>query len=57
MIGISETAKPKTKEQMANELIQVLVDTGELEPGEELTDEKRERLLKMVRKAIELSKL
>lgn len=42
---------------MANELIQVLIDTGELESGEKLTDKKRERLLKMVRKAIGLSKL
>ncbi|WP_168198310.1 helix-turn-helix domain-containing protein [Crassaminicella thermophila] len=49
--------KPTKKEKIAEELIQVLVDAGELKPGEELSEEKRERLFKMIKKAIELSKL
>lgn len=57
LLGRTEIKKSTNKEDMANQLIQVLIDAGELEPGEELTDEKRERLFKMVKKAIELSKL
>ncbi|WP_459195679.1 helix-turn-helix domain-containing protein [Wukongibacter baidiensis] len=45
------------KEEFTNELIQILIETGELKPNEHLTEEKRKRLYKIIKKAIELSKM
>lgn len=45
------------KEQLADGIIQILIDMGELEPGEELSAEKREQLFERVKLAIKMSKL
>lgn len=56
----NSTAEAKVdseQEQFADDLIQILIDSGEIKEGEILTEEKRERLLNLIRKAIEISRL
>ena len=45
------------QEKLADDLIKVLIDSGELKEGEVISEEKKERLLNMIKKAIEISKL
>ncbi|WP_069649669.1 helix-turn-helix domain-containing protein [Caloranaerobacter ferrireducens] len=67
LLGRTDVKKPENKathtkkdiEEMVNEIIQVLIDTGEITQEEvesgELSPEKRKRLLLKVEKAIKLS--
>lgn len=49
--------KVSKKEQMADEIIQVLIEKKLIEKDEKLTDEKREWLLELLKKAIEMSEM
>ena len=50
----------KNTKKLIDEIIQILIDTGEITPEEirsgKLSDEKRERLIKLVKAAIEFSR-
>ncbi|WP_129598796.1 helix-turn-helix domain-containing protein [Anaerophilus nitritogenes] len=47
----------KNKIEIAEQLVKVLIDMGEIKENEKLTEEKRDRLFNMIKKAIELSRI